>query len=158
MARSPIRNMVFIFRGNRHHVKHNCRSDVSNRVARDNPHIPPSAYRLRMPFRGPFWGLVRRIVTHAPSPLCAPYALLVTYLLPTLLCTRRVYVWAPSKLVTKPSDISATVRSWTDGRIDSLRGKTVVTSHLFILEDQPTRAHTIVCPCKTEPLSTRQRA
>eukprot|EP00965_Chrysotila_dentata_P162560 5367841-Pleurochrysis_carterae.AAC.1 len=34
------------------------------------------------------------------------------------------------KLVTKPSNISARVRSWTDGRLVSLRDKTVVTSHL----------------------------
>eukprot|EP00965_Chrysotila_dentata_P148398 4899528-Pleurochrysis_carterae.AAC.1 len=54
---------------------------------------------------------------------------LTRYYLATLLCTRRLYVWAPSKLVAKPTDISATVRSWTDGRLDSLRGKTVVTSH-----------------------------
>eukprot|EP00965_Chrysotila_dentata_P212581 6187127-Pleurochrysis_carterae.AAC.1 len=31
-------------RSNRHHVKHSCRSDASNRVAGDIPHIPPSAY------------------------------------------------------------------------------------------------------------------
>eukprot|EP00965_Chrysotila_dentata_P151757 5015061-Pleurochrysis_carterae.AAC.1 len=55
---------------------------------------------------------------------------LMRYYLPTLLRTRRDYVWAPSKLVTKPSDICATVRSWTDGRPDSLRSKTVVASHL----------------------------
>eukprot|EP00965_Chrysotila_dentata_P106602 3520988-Pleurochrysis_carterae.AAC.5 len=59
------------------------------------------------------------------SHMCPPTGRLTRYYLPTLLCTRRVYVWAPLKLVTKPSDISATVRSWTDGRLDSLRGKTV---------------------------------
>eukprot|EP00965_Chrysotila_dentata_P023622 783054-Pleurochrysis_carterae.AAC.1 len=91
---------------------------------------------------------------------------LMRYYLPTLLCTRRDYVWAPSKLVTKASDICAIVRSWTDGRPDSLRSKTVVASHLVafthamhcILEDQPTRAHTIGSPRETEPLSIRQRA
>eukprot|EP00965_Chrysotila_dentata_P035606 1185004-Pleurochrysis_carterae.AAC.1 len=31
------------YRGNRHHVKHSCRSDTSNRVAGDIPYIPPSA-------------------------------------------------------------------------------------------------------------------
>eukprot|EP00965_Chrysotila_dentata_P251601 6210151-Pleurochrysis_carterae.AAC.2 len=34
------------------------------------------------------------------------------------------------KLVRKPSDISATARSWTDGRLASLCGKTVMTLHL----------------------------
>eukprot|EP00965_Chrysotila_dentata_P178967 5910137-Pleurochrysis_carterae.AAC.1 len=52
------------------------------------------------------------------------------YYLPTPLCARRVYVWAPSKLVTKLDDSSATFRSWTDGRLASLRGKTLVTSPL----------------------------
>eukprot|EP00965_Chrysotila_dentata_P208936 6184984-Pleurochrysis_carterae.AAC.1 len=35
------------FRGNRHHVKHSCRSDASDRVAGDIPkpgYIPPLAY------------------------------------------------------------------------------------------------------------------
>eukprot|EP00965_Chrysotila_dentata_P045443 1509493-Pleurochrysis_carterae.AAC.5 len=41
----------------------------------------------------------------------------------------RLYLGAV-KLVTKPSDISATVRSRTDGRLASLRGKTMMTSHL----------------------------
>eukprot|EP00965_Chrysotila_dentata_P010034 327310-Pleurochrysis_carterae.AAC.3 len=36
--------MVCIFRGNRHYVQHSCRSDVSDRVARDIPNIPPSAH------------------------------------------------------------------------------------------------------------------
>eukprot|EP00965_Chrysotila_dentata_P220417 6191758-Pleurochrysis_carterae.AAC.2 len=45
VARSPVSIMVFVIRGNRHHVKHSCRlgSDASDRVAVDIPHIPPSA-------------------------------------------------------------------------------------------------------------------
>eukprot|EP00965_Chrysotila_dentata_P118940 3932959-Pleurochrysis_carterae.AAC.1 len=31
------------YRGHRHHVKHSCRSDTSERVAGDIPYIPPSA-------------------------------------------------------------------------------------------------------------------
>eukprot|EP00965_Chrysotila_dentata_P171317 5653687-Pleurochrysis_carterae.AAC.3 len=31
-------------RGNRHHAKHSCQRDSSDWVARDIPHIPPSAY------------------------------------------------------------------------------------------------------------------
>eukprot|EP00965_Chrysotila_dentata_P059383 1970536-Pleurochrysis_carterae.AAC.1 len=100
---------------------------------------------------------------------------------PTLLYTRRIYVWAPSKLVTKPIVISATV----DGRLDRLRGKTVATSH-FVTFTCPwhvmhvCRYHScvglygsvinsfstaslrvrtrIVCPRYTEPLKPRLRA
>eukprot|EP00965_Chrysotila_dentata_P203459 6181733-Pleurochrysis_carterae.AAC.3 len=35
--------MVIIIRGNRHHVKHSCRSDASHRVAGDILLILPSA-------------------------------------------------------------------------------------------------------------------
>eukprot|EP00965_Chrysotila_dentata_P204008 6182079-Pleurochrysis_carterae.AAC.1 len=35
--------MAPIICGNRHHVKHSCQSDESDRVAGDIPHIPPSA-------------------------------------------------------------------------------------------------------------------
>eukprot|EP00965_Chrysotila_dentata_P152782 5049382-Pleurochrysis_carterae.AAC.1 len=35
--------MVFIIRGNRHHVQHSCRSDASDRDVEDIPRIPASA-------------------------------------------------------------------------------------------------------------------
>eukprot|EP00965_Chrysotila_dentata_P112868 3729212-Pleurochrysis_carterae.AAC.1 len=45
VARSPISHMNHDLhtRGSQHHVKHNCKSDASDRVAEDIPHIPPSA-------------------------------------------------------------------------------------------------------------------
>eukprot|EP00965_Chrysotila_dentata_P148373 4898498-Pleurochrysis_carterae.AAC.1 len=46
-----------------------------------------------------------------------------------MLTSRRVYVWASSKLVTKLSRDCTAGRSWTDGQPDGLRGKTVVRSH-----------------------------
>eukprot|EP00965_Chrysotila_dentata_P171709 5666332-Pleurochrysis_carterae.AAC.1 len=55
-------------------------------------------------------------------------ALIVLTYLPTFLCPRRVYVWTAPKFVTKLSRDSTTGRSWTDGRPDCLRGKTMVTS------------------------------
>eukprot|EP00965_Chrysotila_dentata_P083734 2763212-Pleurochrysis_carterae.AAC.1 len=58
-----------------------------------------------------------------------PMAIHVLPYLPTFLCPRRVYVWASSKLVTKLSRDSTAGRSSTDGRLDRLGGKTVVTSH-----------------------------
>eukprot|EP00965_Chrysotila_dentata_P098465 3254849-Pleurochrysis_carterae.AAC.1 len=41
-AEPPINHGLHI-PGNRQHVKHTCRSDVSDRVAGHIPHIPPSA-------------------------------------------------------------------------------------------------------------------
>eukprot|EP00965_Chrysotila_dentata_P218383 6190552-Pleurochrysis_carterae.AAC.4 len=46
MARNgaePHINYGLHIRGNRHHVKHSCRSDAFDRVAGDIPHISPSA-------------------------------------------------------------------------------------------------------------------
>eukprot|EP00965_Chrysotila_dentata_P240466 6203732-Pleurochrysis_carterae.AAC.2 len=42
--------MVFIFCGDRYHVKHSCRSDASDRVAGDIPCIPPSAHTAQNAF------------------------------------------------------------------------------------------------------------
>eukprot|EP00965_Chrysotila_dentata_P054085 1794992-Pleurochrysis_carterae.AAC.1 len=46
VARSPILNLDhgLQYRGNRHPVKHSCRSDTSDRVAGYIQYIPPSAY------------------------------------------------------------------------------------------------------------------
>eukprot|EP00965_Chrysotila_dentata_P235505 6200792-Pleurochrysis_carterae.AAC.1 len=43
MGQSPLQIIVFNVRGNRHHVKHSCRSHASDRVAGDILYIPPSA-------------------------------------------------------------------------------------------------------------------
>eukprot|EP00965_Chrysotila_dentata_P145681 4812228-Pleurochrysis_carterae.AAC.1 len=135
------------------------------------------------------------MATLTPCAICAttyllPYARdapmrYMRYYLPTPLCTRRAYVWAPSKLVTKLGEGGVTVRSWTDGWHASLRGKTLVTSHLVTftlawhvmhdcrfhscvgLYDSVIKSFSttnlrvrtqIVCPCYTEPLRPRQRA
>eukprot|EP00965_Chrysotila_dentata_P154089 5092762-Pleurochrysis_carterae.AAC.1 len=55
-------------------------------------------------------------------------ALHVLLYLPTFLYPRRVYVWTTAKLVTKLSRDSTAGRSWTDGWLNCLHGKTVVTS------------------------------
>eukprot|EP00965_Chrysotila_dentata_P171795 5669194-Pleurochrysis_carterae.AAC.1 len=55
-------------------------------------------------------------------------ALNVPSYLPNFLCPRRVYVWTAPRLVKRLSRDSATGRSWTDGRPNCLRGKTLVTS------------------------------
>eukprot|EP00965_Chrysotila_dentata_P261990 6214434-Pleurochrysis_carterae.AAC.1 len=49
------------YRGNRHHIKHSCRSDTSDRVAGNIPHIPPSAYTAGKACPGPSWGVEGRI-------------------------------------------------------------------------------------------------
>eukprot|EP00965_Chrysotila_dentata_P180156 5948776-Pleurochrysis_carterae.AAC.1 len=50
--------MVFIVRGNRHHVKHTCRSDASDWAAVDILHIPPSALTAVNASLWPTWGRV----------------------------------------------------------------------------------------------------
>eukprot|EP00965_Chrysotila_dentata_P167591 5534328-Pleurochrysis_carterae.AAC.1 len=63
--------------------------------------------------------------TCPPYRYSSSYVTLLTYspIHATHLCLDAV------KLVTRPSDISATVRSWTDGRLACLRGETMATSH-----------------------------
>eukprot|EP00965_Chrysotila_dentata_P200172 6179842-Pleurochrysis_carterae.AAC.8 len=91
------------------------------------------------PAATPETNLVNTSIDHTTHPLSTwvcPYSLHILYVLRTTtylpsLCPQRVNVWAPSKLVTNLSENMATGRSWTDtGRLESLRGKTVVMSQL----------------------------
>eukprot|EP00965_Chrysotila_dentata_P131159 4335417-Pleurochrysis_carterae.AAC.1 len=90
-----------------------------------------------------------------PPPRLVPYVLpyLPTFL---ILCPRHIYVWATSKFVTQLSRDSTTDRSWTDGRLICLRGKTAVTS-LSVCMVPILRRPTYACAHDRVP-SSRDRA
>eukprot|EP00965_Chrysotila_dentata_P241979 6204615-Pleurochrysis_carterae.AAC.6 len=68
-------------RGNRHHIKHSCQSDASDRVAGNIPHIAPSAYIARPTRSAPGWAfaggyipLLLKILTFLSPPRTSKFA------------------------------------------------------------------------------------
>eukprot|EP00965_Chrysotila_dentata_P224202 6194041-Pleurochrysis_carterae.AAC.1 len=59
-----------------------------------------------------------------------PFAHYVLHYLPAPVCSRRAYVWAPSKLLPRLRRDQTFGRSGTDGRPCRLRSKNAVTSHI----------------------------